>query len=118
VLIIIELYKNLPNIIYIASKEFLQHSKNSFSLLKTNLLDLIAQLYLFLNLILIIVAGSAAHNKNTTLNTEISSDIVVSGLGELKEMLYGYYSPFLIISTLVLLVALIGAAVMTKNSNK
>lgn len=37
------------------------------------------------------------------------------GLGQIKELLYGSQSYFLILSTIVLLVALLGAAVMTRN---
>jgi len=37
------------------------------------------------------------------------------GLENIKSLLYENFSPFLIISTMVLLVALIGAAIMTRN---
>jgi hypothetical protein len=84
---------------------------------KNNIIDLFVQLYLFINLILLTFAIKIDNKVNNILLDAASPSSTTAGLGLLKDMLYNQYGSFLIISTLVLLVALIGAAIMTKNNN-
>ena len=79
---------------------------------KQKLLDIFIQLYLFINMIIIVTLNQIAVNNTSS---EIILEEKVLGLGVLKDLLYNQYPAFLIISTIVLLVALIGSAVMTKK---
>jgi NADH:ubiquinone oxidoreductase subunit 6 (subunit J) len=77
--------------------------------------DVAVQTYLFssvfLSLSISFISKQLMFNiKAAELNIEI-----VQGIGQLKTLLYGNFSLFLIFSTIVLLVALLGAAVMTRS---
>jgi NADH:ubiquinone oxidoreductase subunit 6 (subunit J) len=79
------------------------------------LLDTVLQSYLFISIVLGFVASFL--NKQTQQLPQLSELNVEYGQGisQLKTLLYGDFSLFLIFSTVVLLVALLGAAVMTRN---
>lgn len=77
--------------------------------------DVILQTYLFSSVFLSLSVSFLS--KQLTLNfkaAELNNEIV-QGIGQLKTLLYGSFSSFLIFSTVVLLVALLGAAVMTRS---
>lgn len=103
-------------------------------------ITLIKQPYAYFKLQLISYNVTAKHFMETFIQTSLYSSVVASvfalvtvkqswftnnanslsidaslGLSQIKELLYGDYSYFLIYSTVVLLVALLGAAVMTRN---
>jgi hypothetical protein len=79
--------------------------------LNYSIVELLVQIYLFVNVLGIAInLHFSSHYFSNILNQETTS-----GLGLLKNMLYSTAGSFLIISTMVLLVALIGAAIMTKN---
>lgn len=77
--------------------------------------DILAQTYLFVSVMLSMVSlflrkQILLSNNANTLNNE-----TLQGLGQLKILLYGDFSLFLLFSTFVLLIALLGAAVMTRS---
>jgi hypothetical protein len=83
---------------------------------KFNLLELVTQIYLIINFILLTIPllNTRLLNHRILFN-EIFLEDMNNGLGSIKFLLYEQNSLFLLISTFVLLVALIGAAVMTKT---
>lgn len=91
---------------------FLFVFSNNYNINKQKFIDVIVQLYLFINMFLIIILSQISVNS---IQTSVIVEEKVLGLGVLKDLLYNQYPAFLIISTTVLLVALIGAAIMTKK---
>lgn len=79
------------------------------------MLDVGLQTYLFLSVFLALTAAFC--NKKIVYSQQLSNATMDStqGISQLKFMLYGDYSMFLIFSTVVLLIALLGAAVMTRT---
>lgn len=76
--------------------------------------EIIIQTYLFVGVLGSLFAAFCA--KQVLLTTENYSQLeTMLGLSQIKALLYGSNSAFLIFSTVVLLVALLGAAVMTRN---
>jgi NADH:ubiquinone oxidoreductase subunit 6 (subunit J) len=79
------------------------------------LIDAIVQSYLFINVVLgLSVLHIHKHFKPFFNATELNEEFH-QGIGQVKTLLYGNYSLLLIFSTVVLLVALLGAAVMTRS---
>lgn len=82
------------------------------------IIDTLVQTYLFVSIVGSLVVALAIkqtwfENVVHAPNLELSQ-----GLGQIKALLYGNFSSFLLISTIVLLVALLGAAVMTRSKRK
>lgn len=77
--------------------------------------DIVLQTYLFISIFLSLAVSFFSKQLHPTFKaTELNSEIV-QGIGQLKTLLYGEFSLFLIFSTIVLLIALLGAAVMTRS---
>lgn len=93
--------------------EFLVQKSPTF-IFKT-VLDTVFQTYLFLNAVLLLVV---AFNREKIIYVPQLTDLTLDstqGINQLKSLLYGDFSAFLILSTVILLIALLGAAVMTRT---
>ena len=76
--------------------------------------DAIAQTYLFITVVLSTSTLFLSKQAIQTSNANMLSESL-QGLGQIKALLYGDFSLFLLFSTFVLLIALLGAAVMTRS---
>jgi hypothetical protein len=105
--------------VIIVSHEFLSKFLFVWKYIFSNLLnrkdigEYSIQVLLFLGFFFIAIPVLYKPNTSVYINSLLSDNN--GGLDNLKTLLYEQASPFLFASTLVLLVALIGAAVMTKK---
>ena len=105
---------SIRKLIYLFS-EFLLSSHYVVSENFKQLIDVVLQSYLFINVILgLLVLHVHKQFQPSFSATELNLELN-QGIGQLKALLYGDFSLFLIFSTVVLLVALLGAAVMTRS---
>jgi len=74
------------------------------------LMECLVSFYLAINLFILVVPSITS-----SLAESSSLDTNFSGLSELRSLLYDNFGWFLLLSTVVLLVALLGVAVMTRN---
>jgi hypothetical protein len=94
----------------------LLHFIANFSLsyfVKSDILDVAQQTYIFVAVLLPFLLVTMTPYEN--LSAVMPHFNSIQGIGEIKELLYGDFSLFLIFSTVVLLIALFGAAVMTRK---
>lgn len=77
--------------------------------------DIILQTYLFSSVFLSLSISFLSKQLTPSFKAIELNIEIVQGIGQLKTLLYGDFSLFLIFSTVVLLVALLGAAVMTRS---
>jgi NADH:ubiquinone oxidoreductase subunit 6 (subunit J) len=106
--------QSIHKLIYLFS-EFLLNSHYVVNENFKQLIDVVLQSYLFINVILGLLVLHIHKQFQPLFNaTELSLELH-QGIGQLKTLLYGDFSLFLIFSTIVLLVALLGAAVMTRS---
>lgn len=77
--------------------------------------DVATQTYLFLTVVLSMTSLFLSQQVLSTTNLNSLNIESLQGLGQIKALLYGGFSLFLLFSTLVLLVALLGAAIMTRS---
>ena len=104
---------------------FQRQFRVAFQLLKVNkslprgavktVLDVFVQSYLFTAVVLSMSSLFLSKQTITTLNIATLNNESLQGLGQIKALLYGDFSLFLLLSTFVLLIALLGAAVMTRS---
>ena len=97
----------------------------AFQLLKANislpqdttklLWDVVVQTYLFITVVVGMSSLFLSKQVVPTASTSMLSSASLQGLGQIKTLLYGDFSLFLLFSTFVLLIALLGAAVMTRS---
>jgi len=89
-------------------------SKGSYSVISNlftkHLTECLVSFYLAINLFILVVPSTAS-----SLAEGFLFDTNFSGLSELRSLLYDNFGWFLLLSTIVLLVALLGVAVMTRN---
>jgi NADH:ubiquinone oxidoreductase subunit 6 (subunit J) len=80
---------------------------------KDDLLDIVQQTFIFVAVLFpFVLTVLTPYHKTTVCTPDFGS---IQGIGSIKELLYGDFSLFLLFSTIVLLVALLGAAVMTRK---
>lgn len=90
---------------------FSKDSYNTISNLFTKYLtECLVSFYLAVNLFILVVPSITPNLAESSL-----LDTNFSGLSELRSLLYDNFGWFLLLSTIVLLVALLGVAVMTRN---
>lgn len=80
--------------------------------------DTLVQTYLFVSIVGGLVVALATKQTWFADVKHVPNLELSQGLGQIKTLLYGEFSSFLLISTIVLLVALLGAAVMTRSNRK
>lgn len=100
--------------IRVAFQTFKIINKAPFEAVKV-LWDVVAQTYLFATVLLSMVSLFLSSQTALQAATNVLANDSSQGLGQIKGLLYGDFSLFLLFSTLVLLIALLGAAVMTRN---
>ena len=100
--------------IRVAFQTFKIINKAPFEAMKV-LWDVVAQTYLFAAVLLSMVSLFLSSQTTLQAATNVLDNDSSQGLGQIKGLLYGDFSLFLLFSTLVLLIALLGAAVMTRN---
>jgi len=90
-------------------------SKGSYSMISNlftkHLVECFVSLYLAINLFILVVPSITS----ILIEGSLLVDTNFSGLSELRSLLYDHFGWFLLLSTAVLLVALLGVAVMTRN---
>lgn len=92
--------------------------ENSFKTINTivkTATDVSIQSFLFLSVLFNFVFMFLNKQTLLYLNAAEMHLETSQGIGQLKNLLYGEFSLFLLFSTVVLLVALLGAAVMTRS---
>lgn len=77
--------------------------------------DIFVQTYLFISVTLSMVSLFVSKQIFLVHNASTLSNDSLQGLSQIKILLYGDFSLFLLFSTFVLLIALLGAAVMTRS---
>lgn len=92
------------------SKLIYTYINNSF----ITIIETVAQILLYFSVFLVILVPMTVKQTWFIYNLDINFDLSL-GLGQLKSLLYGDFSLFLIFSTVVLLVSLFGAAIMTRT---
>lgn len=92
------------------SKLIYTYINNSF----ITIIETVAQVLLYFSVFLVILVPMTVKQTWFIDNLDINFDLSL-GLGQLKSLLYGDFSLFLIFSTVVLLVSLFGAAIMTRT---
>lgn len=92
------------------SKVLYAYINNSF----ITVIETITQVLLYCSVFLVILVPMTVKQTWFINNLDINFDISL-GLGQLKSLLYGDFSLFLLFSTVVLLVSLFGAAIMTRT---
>jgi hypothetical protein len=101
---------------YVAYTKTLAKNQELLYWYKNDMLDIAQQTYIFIAILLpFVLVTITPYNKNMVTIPTFNS---IQGIGGIKELLYGDFSLFLILSTLVLLVALLGAAIMTRKKLK
>lgn len=88
-----------------------------FTLFTQTFLEISFQVWMVVTFVLLLVPSSYLYLLEINeffLPLETSTE-TVGGLANIKELLYEHYFLLLILSTVVLLVALLGAAIMTRN---
>jgi len=78
------------------------------------IIETIIQIVLYCSLFFLVLVPVFIKQNWFSTTIDINFDINL-GLGQLKSLLYGDFSLFLVLSTVVLLVALFGAAIMTRT---
>lgn len=86
---------------------------NTFSVSKKDIVEVIQQSYILIAVIIPFILTTITPWKSD--NFTLPAPNSIQGIGDIKELLYGDFALFLIFSTVVLLVALFGAAVMTRK---
>jgi len=86
------------------------HIGSSISSFSHHLVESLVSAYLLLNMFILVVPSVLPSTSNTHL-----LDVSFSGLSEIRALLYDNFGWFLLLSTVVLLVALFGVAVITRN---
>lgn len=76
---------------------------------------MVVQTYLFITVVLSMSSLFLSKQVVLTASASMLSSTSLQGLGQIKSLLYGDFSLFLLFSTFVLLIALLGAAVMTRS---
>lgn len=94
---------------------YLKACLNFYGVTNKHWLETLIQTMLYSTVIVSIVALLTTKQDWFTTSVNSLSIDTSLGLSQIKELLYGDYSYFLIYSTIVLLVALLGAAIMTRN---
>lgn len=102
------------NIIYLILQYYIKLINSYIYNFFLIIFETIAQIILYSSLFLIVLAPTMV--KQTWFIDTLNPSFELSlGLGQLKTLLYGDFSLFLIFSTVVLLVSLFGAAIMTRT---
>lgn len=111
---IFSIFKNLQSYTQVSiqlTKINLILPQNTFK----TLCDIFVQTYLFISVVLSMMSLFLHKQILLTNNVNALHNETLQGLGQLKILLYGDFSLFLLFSTFVLLIALLGAAVMTRS---
>lgn len=77
--------------------------------------EVVLQTYLLITSVLCMVLLFLSKQNLLLSNESALNNNFLQGLGQIKSLLYGDFSLFLLLSTFVLLIALLGAAVMTRS---
>lgn len=86
-----------------------------FKMATKDILDIAQQTYIVAAVVMPFILSILSLPANKELGPFLPRFETVQGIGGIKELLYADFSLFLIFSTVVLLVALFGAAIMTRK---
>jgi len=79
-------------------------------------IEITTQILIVLSFVFLLIPSTATLSDTRMFSSsEVYTAEVEGGLGNIKVLLYENLSLFLLLSTFVLLIALLGAAVMTRN---
>jgi NADH:ubiquinone oxidoreductase subunit 6 (subunit J) len=103
------------DLLYLTVKYYIVYFKNLILVYYSLLIELVFQFILYFGFFLLVLSSFLFKQTWFQNINDLYFDIS-SGIGQIKLLLYGDFSLFLIFSTIVLLVALFGAAIMTRSS--
>jgi NADH:ubiquinone oxidoreductase subunit 6 (subunit J) len=104
------------DVFYLTLKYYIIYIKNIILMYCKIFTELFLQFVLYSSFTVLVVSPLLLKQTWFSSNVnDLSFDISV-GIGQIKLLLYGDFSLFLIFSTVVLLIALFGAAIMTRSS--